>query len=375
MDALQKLIHLADDSRYDLACACSSSNKERRRRKLDGSWLYPVPLAAGGYGIMMKTLLSNACSSDCRYCPLRHEGNVRRCTLLPDEIARLFMDHLSRQWLLGIFLSSGIVGTPDRTMERLTAAAEILRRKYRYRGYIHLKIIPGASEAAITRALQLASAVSLNIETPGARYFRQLSAYKSFDSDIVRPLRFLADQTQPGSPYAGIRCSTQFIVGAADESDRELVRYTAAVYRKLRFERVYFSAFQPGADIPLAPRPESFELVLSNHDRLTREHRLYQADFLLRKYHFDADEMEFGPDGNFDLARDPKLRWAERHPEFFPVRINTADREALLRIPCIGPTYADRIIAERRKAKLSNLLRIGLRGKNARTAIDYIDFC
>ncbi|MBS5531680.1 hypothetical protein KH017_12905, partial [bacterium] len=128
MDALQKLIHLADDSRYDLACACSSSNKERRRRKLDGSWLYPVPLAAGGYGIMMKTLLSNACSSDCRYCPLRHEGNVRRCTLLPDEIARLFMDHLSRQRLLGIFLSSGIVGTPDRTMERLTAAAEILRR-------------------------------------------------------------------------------------------------------------------------------------------------------------------------------------------------------------------------------------------------------
>ena len=115
--------------------------------------------------------------------------------------------------------------------------------------------------------------------------------------------------------------------------------------------------------------------MLSNHDRLTREHRLYQADFLLRKYHFDADEMEFGPDGNFDLARDPKLRWAERHPEFFPVRINTADREALLRIPCIGPTYADRIIVERRKAKLSNLLRIGLRGKNARTAIDYIDFC
>lgn len=103
--------------------------------------------------------------------------------------------------------------------------------------------------------------------------------------------------------------------------------------------------------------------MLSNHDRLTREHRLYQADFLLRKYHFDADEMEFGPDGNFDLARDPKLRWAERHPEFFPVRINTADREALLRIPCIGPTYADRIIAERRKAKLSNLLRLGLRGK------------
>lgn len=375
MDALQKLIHLADDSRYDLACACSASDKERRRRKLDGSWLYPVPLAAGGFGIMMKTLISNACSSDCRYCPLRHDGNARRCTLLPDEVAKLFMDHLNRQWLLGIFLSSGITGTPDRTMERLTAAAEILRKKYRYRGYIHLKVIPGASEAAITRALQLASAVSLNIETPGERYFRQLSQYKNFENDIVKPLRFLSEQTQKGSPYSRVKCTTQFIVGAADESDRELVRYTGAVYRRLRFERVYFSAFQPGTDIPLAPRPETLELVLSNHDRLTREHRLYQADFLMRQYRFDPEEMEFGPDGNLDLARDPKRSWADRHPEFFPVKINCADREALLRIPCIGPTCADRIIKERRKAKLSNLLRIGLVGKPARTAVEYIDFC
>ena len=375
MDALQKLIHLADDSRYDLACACSTSDKERRRRGLDGSWLYPVPLAAGGYGIMMKTLISNACSSDCRYCPLRHDGNVERCTLLPDEVAKLFMDHLRRRWLLGIFLSSGILGNPDRTMERLIAAAEILRRKYRYRGYIHLKIIPGASEAAITRALQLASAVSLNIETPGERYFRQLSSYKNFENDIVKPLRFISEQTQKGSPYARIKCTTQFIVGAADESDREIVRYTDAVYRRLRFERVYFSAFQPGAGIPLAPRPETLKLVLSNHERLTREHRLYQADFLLRRYHFDADEMEFGADGNLDLDLDPKRRWAERHPDFFPVKINQADREALLRIPCIGPTYADRIIEERRKAKLANLVRIGLSGKNARIALEYIDFC
>lgn len=324
---------------------------------------------------MMKTLLSNACSSDCRYCPLRHEGNVRRCTLLPDEIARLFMDHLSRQWLLGIFLSSGIVGTPDRTMERLTAAAEILRRKYRYRGYIHLKIIPGASEAAITRGAAAGQRGLAEYRDAGRALLPAALRLQELRQRYRQAAALPRGPDAPGSPYAGIRCSTQFIVGAADESDRELVRYTAAVYRKLRFERVYFSAFQPGADIPLAPRPESLELVLSNHDRLTREHRLYQADFLLRKYHFDADEMEFGPDGNFDLARDPKLRWAERHPEFFPVRINTADREALLRIPCIGPTYADRIIAERRKAKLSNLLRIGLRGKNARTAIDYIDFC
>ena len=229
MDALQKLAHLADDSRFDLACACATGKDEHRKRRLDGSWLYPVTLAAGGTGVMMKTLLSNACSSDCRYCPLRHDGNARRCTLLPDEIAKLFMEQMSRRRLFGLFLSSGIIGTADRTMERLTAAAEILRRKYRYRGYIHLKIIPGASEAAVTRALELASAVSLNIETPGERYFRQLSRYKNFENDIVRVLRYLSEQTQKDGPHARVKCTTQFIVGAADESHREIVRYTRAI--------------------------------------------------------------------------------------------------------------------------------------------------
>ena len=374
MDALQKLAHLADDSRFDLACACATGKGEHRKRRPDGNWLYPVTLAAGGTGVMMKTLLSNACSSDCRYCPLRHDGNARRCTLLPDEIAKLFMDQMSRRRLFGLFLSSGIIGTPDRTMERLTAAAEILRRRYRYRGYIHLKIIPGASEAAVTRALELASAVSLNIETPGERYFRQLSQYKNFENDIVRVLRYLSEQTHRDGPHARVKCTTQFIVGAADESDREIVRYTGAIYKRLKFNRVYFSAFQPGADIPLAPRPETLKLVLSNHERLTREHRLYQADFLMRSYRFEPEEIAFGPDGNLDLACDPKRRWAELHPEFFPVKINRAEREALLRIPGIGPVYTDRIIAERRKLKLSNLLRIGLAGKPARVAMEYIDF-
>ncbi len=375
MNTIDKLIHLAEDSRFDLACACSSGDKERRKRKLDGSWLYPVPLQAGGYGIMFKTLLSNACSSDCRYCPLRHQGNVRRCSLSPDETARAFMNQLDKQWMLGIFLSSGIVGSPDNTMRLLIDAASILRKKYRYRGYIHLKVIPGASEASIMEALKLATAVSLNIEAPGERYFRQLSDYKSFENDLVRPLRFIADQTRKGSPYAKIKCSTQFIVGAADENDRELVRYTAAVYDRLRFERVYFSAFQPGTDIPIAPNPESMKLILSNHDRLTREHRLYQADFLLRRYDFKADEIEFDDLGNLDLERDPKQRWADSHPEFFPVKVNYADREALLRVPGIGPTYADRIIEERRKVKLNHFLRIGLKGKPARLAHQYVDFC
>lgn len=368
LNATEKLALLAEDSRYDLACACGTSAKDRRRRQLDGSWLYPVPLAAGGYGIMLKTLLSNACSSDCRYCPLRHDGVANRCALTPDETAQLFMDYLRKQWLVGIFLSSGIVGTPDHTMELLTDTAAILRRKYRYRGFIHLKVIPGASEAAILRALSLASAVSLNIEAPGARYFSQLSNYKNFERDIVRPLKFLAEQAACGDPRRPVRCSTQFIVGAADEPDRDIVRYTGAIYRKLNFDRVYFSAYQP-------PKPTGFRLDDGSNDaRLTREHRLYQADFLMRSYHFDASELEFEADGNLDLSTDPKQRWAERHPEFFPVRLNTADREELLRVPGIGPAYADRILACRRAMRLRNWLDIGLKGKAALKAARYAIF-
>ena len=165
-----------------------------------------------------------------------------------------------------------------------------------------------------------------------------------------------------------MRCSTQFIVGAADEPDRDIVRYTGAIYRKLNFDRVYFSAYQP-------PKPTEFRLDDGSNDaRLTREHRLYQADFLMRSYHFDASELEFEADGNLDLSTDPKQRWAERHPEFFPVRLNTADREELLRVPGIGPAYADRILACRRAMRLRNWLDIGLKGKAALKAARYAVF-
>ncbi|MBN2642586.1 MAG: hypothetical protein JXR78_13115, partial [Victivallales bacterium] len=158
MDTVDKLNILSTDSQYDLACACGTrKGDDHRKRGEDGHWLYPVPLARGGYGIMLKTLLSNACSSDCRYCPLRSESNVRRCSLSPEETAKVFMDFLRRKKLIGLFLSSGVIGTPDITMSKLNAVAEILRKKYQYRGYIHLKIIPGASAAAIEHSLSLAS--------------------------------------------------------------------------------------------------------------------------------------------------------------------------------------------------------------------------
>lgn len=369
LDVREKLAILADDSKYDLSCSCGTNRpEEHRRRGLDGTWLYPVQLASGGTGIMLKTLLSNACSSDCAYCPLRHNGQSNRCSLTPDEIARVFMDYLSRQWLLGIFLSSGIVGSADHTMELLTDTATILRRKYAYQGYIHLKIIPGASQAAIRRALQLANAVSLNIEVPGARYFKQLSSYKQFESDIVAPLKYMAENTAKGAEFAKRKCTTQFIVGAATESDQEIVRYTGAIYDRLKFKRVYFSAYQ-------TPEDSIFQLNDGTKDaRLTREHRLYQTDFLLRKYHFKSDEMIFNADGNLDLSVDPKQRWADSHPEFYPVKVNTAPPRELLRIPGIGPVQAKRIVSARKIHRLTSWLDIGLKGQQILKPLKYAVF-
>ena len=167
-DTQQKLEILSDDAKYDLACACGTREDEHRRRGGDGRWIYPVTLPNGGKSVLLKTLISNVCANDCRYCPLRQEQDIRRCTLDPEQTARVFLDYYNRREVFGLFLSSGVIGTPDTTMDRLVATARILRRRHRFKGYIHLKVIPGASDAAVEEAVSLASAVSLNIETPGA---------------------------------------------------------------------------------------------------------------------------------------------------------------------------------------------------------------
>ncbi len=370
--ALERLQLLSNDSRFDLACSCGTRNvAEARRRTELGSWLYPVPLVSGGTGIMVKTLLSNVCSSDCAYCPFRHNGVAdHRCSLTPDEMAGLFIEQTRKQWLLGLFLSSGIVGSADHTMELLTDTAAILRQKYSYRGYIHLKVIPGASEAAMDRALSLASCVSLNIETPGARHFRKLSSYKDFDRDIVRPIKYLAEHAQhPAGRKKRVKCTTQFIVGASDETDAEIVRYMGAFYDRLKFHRLFFSAYQD-------PRiPEEFQLDDGSANvRLDREHRLYQTDFLLRKYGFSSDEIPCGADGRLDPLRDPKQVWADLHPDFYPVRLNDASRAEILRVPGIGPAAADRIVGLRRIHRLREWAETGIAPALALRAMRYAVF-
>lgn len=368
--ALERLAWLSGDSQYDLACSCATPKDGHRVRCAEtGSWLYPVPLLGGRRGILMRTLLSNCCSSDCKYCPLRHDGvSDHRCSLTPDEVASLFMEQDRKFHLYGLFLSSGIIGSADHTMELLTGAAEILRKKHQYRGYIHLKVIPGASDAAMDKAFSLASCVSLNVETPGAQFFRQLSSYKDFDTDIVHPLKYMAEHMRRHSAHGKVRCTSQFIVGAATENDTDILRYMDGFYNRLRFDRLYFSAYQKPSDGVF--RLDNGEAGL----RLDREHRLYQADFLLRKYGFSADEIPCGADGRLDLRRDPKQVWADLHPAFYPVDVNTADRESLLRVPGIGPVAADRILHLRKIHRFREVAELGLPGKTARKTYRYVTF-
>ncbi len=355
-DVDEKLKILSADAQYDLACACSSDNGHRKRTS-SGKWIYPVTLPNGGSTVLFKTLLSNVCSSDCKYCPLRTKMDIPRCTITPEEIVNVFLDYYNRREVFGLFLSSSLIGTPDNTMDKLNSTAQILRRKHRFGGFIHLKIIPGASPAAIEQALSLANTVSINIETPGQNRLAKLSNRKNFIRDIIEPMKLISSLTSRGSKFFGRKQTTQFIVGASDESDGEIVKYMAGLYERLRLNRVYFSAYQRGLGDKSLPGEQT--ISQNPTDMLTREHRLYQVDFLLRKYGFKEQDFAFDPTGNLSLTTDPKEIWANNHPEFFPVNINTAPKFSLLKVPGLGLVSVDRILQRRQQAKLRSIEDIG----------------
>jgi predicted DNA-binding helix-hairpin-helix protein len=370
MDTIEKLKVLSEDSQYDLACACGTRDDDRRRRGQDGKWLYPVALPQGGYSVLLKTLLSNACSSDCKYCPLRSQTNVRRCTLHPEEVARVFMEYVMRKKVFGLFLSSAIVKNADHTMDRINAVARLLRYKHNFRGYIHLKIIPGASDAAIEDSLKLASAVSLNIETAGKKHFEVLSDKKDYMKDIIHPIKLMSRLTEKGGRFSRIKCTTQFIVGASDETDSEIIHYLFGLYKRLHFKRVYFSAYQKGLGHPDIPGEK--QLIKDPNAPFMREHRLYQVDFLVRKYGFNSEDILIDKTGNLRLDKDPKQVWADSHPEFYPVRINISDREALLRVPGLGPETVSRILKMRSECRISRIEDVGLKGRRLQTVKQYV---
>lgn len=354
MDVVDKLNLLAQDAQYDLACACGTkNNNDHRKRGKDGNWLYPITVPGGGSGILLKTLVTNACTSDCKYCPLRLNGNNRRVSISPDNLAAFFIDLCRRKNLIGIFLSSGLLDKADNSMQLLIDTASILRYKYRYRGYIHLKIIPGASNAAIVKAVSLSSAVSLNIETPGEAYFSKLSSHKKYSTDIIEPIKLISALTEKGSRYKRVSTSTQFIVGASDEPDQEILKYMWGLYDRLNFNRIYFSAYQKGLGIQDIPGENVIQQ--SPDDIFIREHRLYQSDFLMRSYGFTYQDFQFGSEGNLDLSKDPKQQWADAHPDFFPVSIKRSSKEELLRVPGLGPVIVKRIVKHRKSTPISSL--------------------
>ncbi len=368
----EKLEILSADAQYDLACACGTSKDEHRQRSGDGKWIYPVTLPNGGKSILFKTLISNVCTNDCKYCPLREQMDVRRCSLRPEETAKVFLDYYNQRKVFGLFLSSGVLGSADATMDKLNGVARLLRKKHGFRGYIHLKIIPGASDAAIEEAVSLSSAVSLNIETPGAKRLEKVSKKKRYIQDIIEPIKLISRLTGRGSRYQRVKQTTQFVVGAAGEPDAEIVKYMYGLYERLKMHRVYFSAYQKElGDESIAGEQADREKPT---DILMREHRLYQVDFLLRKYGFKESDIIFEKNENLSLTIDPKEAWALRHPEAFPMSINRASRFALLRVPGLGPITVKRILEQRKAGRIRHIENVGKVGVRLKKAKQYLTF-
>jgi predicted DNA-binding helix-hairpin-helix protein len=282
------------------------------------------------------------------------------------------MDYFNHRQVFGLFLSSGLTGSPDIAMQRLIDTASILRKKHCFRGYIHLKVLPGANSAAIQKAVSLSTAVSLNIETPGPNHLEKLTNTKNFLADIIEPIKQISSLTAKGNKYHRVKQTTQFIVGASDETDAEIVKYTAALYDRLNLNRIYFSAYQAGLGDSSLPAEQN--QVQDSQNILTREHRLYQVDFLLRKYGFKGNEIPFEKDGRLPLTIDPKQYWADSHPETFPININMAPKHLLLRIPGLGPITVSRILQQRRQSKIHSIRDIAKPNKRLNKAEKYITF-
>lgn len=312
---------------------------------------------------LLKTMLTSACERNCYYCPFRAGRDMRRVTVKPEEMAQSFMDLYRAGVAEGIFLSSGIIQGGVTTQDKLIDTVAILREKHNFRGYVHLKVMPGAEKAQVERAMQLANRLSVNLEAPNDKRLALLAPKKDFWGELVRPLQWIEEirQSQPGQMGWNGRWPssvTQFVVGAVGESDLELLSTTEYLYQKLRISRAYFSSFRPLPDTPLEHLPPS--------DRL-REHRLYQTSFLFRDYGFDLEDLPFSQDGNLPLEIDPKLAWAQMNLRENPVELNRAERQELLRVPGIGPISAQTIIQSRRQGILrdiADLQAIGVQTKN-----------
>jgi predicted DNA-binding helix-hairpin-helix protein len=362
MDAEAKIDILGQAAQYDLCSVAGQPmpDGEPLRRDIMRHIAYVQP-AAGRPMPVLKVLQTNACAKDCYYCPFRAGRRFRRAAFKPEELAHITVQLYRARLIQGLFLSSGVVGKDDYTMGQIVATAEILRRKHAFDGYLHLKIMPTASDSAIEAALRLANRVSVNLEAPNAERLAQLTSTKDIHHDLVMPLRRV--KTLVEETGRRVSRTTQFVVGAAGESDREILSTAQRLYRELGLRRAYYSAFRPVHDTPLEGQPAENPL---------RQDRLYQADALLRLYNFSLGDIGLRRDGNLALDADPKLVWAQGHPEHFPVEVNTAPRSALLRVPGIGPVSADRLLMWRRQGSLRTLADLRKAGAAAERAAPFV---
>lgn len=359
MDISEKLSLLGESAKYDVCASSAAPAKNFGAASIGRTLPSGVchSFTPDGRCIsLFKVLLTNQCERDCFYCPNRAARDIPRARFSPDELSGLFLEFYRRNYVEGLFLSSGIHHSSTRTMQELIETAEILRYKYKFGGYIHLKILPGASEAEVERAVELSNRVSLNIEVPNAVHLSKLSRAKNFAGDIMSGIHRIHRHLQN---QAGTTQTTQFIVGAAQENDQDILSSISRLYSGYSMKRAYFSAFQPIEGTPLDH---------ISGTPLIRENRLYQADFLFRNYGFLLKDLTFDSSGNLPVEVDPKWAFALSHPELYPLDVNLATMKDLLKIPGIGPRSAKRIVALRREHPFRSpdeLSRVGIVMKRA----------
>lgn len=372
MTLKRKLEILSDAAKYDVACTSSGVDRKGDGKGMGNSIAAGIchSFAQDGRCIsLLKILYTNECVFDCKYCINRISNDVVRTSFTPEEVCRLTMEFYRRNYIEGLFLSSGVKESPDRTMEELLCTVNLLRNKYHFQGYIHLKAIPGAAPELIARAGYLADRMSVNLELPTADGLRKLAPHKSRQT-ILRPMKQIQQQRDQNKEelvlyrhapkFVPAGQSTQMIIGAMGESDYQIVSVAESLYKNFALKRVFYSAF-------VAVNEDKDLLMSLSGPPLLREHRLYQADWLMRFYGFRASELLSEKHPDFNLLLDPKADWAVSHLEFFPVEINQADYYELLRVPGIGYTSARRIIGARRTHSLefADLKRIGVVLKRA----------
>lgn len=347
LEIQNKLDMLARAAKFDV-CGYSPPGHDE---KSPLGFVYKAALPEGGCSSLFKVLLTNVCTNDCAYCVNQVGRDCPRTSFKPEELARTFMDLYRKRTVQGMFLSSAIAGDATRTQEKMVDTVEILRLKHHFRGYVHLKILPGADFASVEAACKLASRVSINMEAPTAHHLAKLTARKNIFEGILEPMQWVKKIVAGNETLVPSGQTTQFVVGAADETDRDLMHTTAALYRDIGLRRAYFSAFNPVSHSRLEDHRPTPPM---------REHRLYQTDWLLRVYGFPPSEVEMalGEDGNLALKKDPKVTIAQRQPWLFPLDINKAGYEELLRVPGIGPVAAGRIVQARRDHSINSMAQL-----------------